>query len=261
MICSEGDPISPLIYLEEFYEIFRKGAPMDVIADRLTELFQEKRDAASFNVQDFMDRDTVRDHVVCRLVNREKNAGLLEDIPHRSFLNLEIVYYYQNFGASVTAGERDSGSVLIRKEFMRLWDLDEETLDRCARENMPVLCPSRFCSMQETMEELLGTRMPEQEEELPLYVLSTASRNYGAYWITDREVMGRIAEQLGGDFFVLPSSVHECLILPADEGVDERYLLKMVREINADQVSPEELLADTVYRFRQKTRDLYVAAD
>ena len=260
MICSKGDHISPLIYLDEYYEIYRKGTPLEEIVTRLTETFQEKRGAASFNVQEFLDREKVREHVVCRLVNREKNAGILDDIPHRGFLNLEIIYYYQNTDGNKKMPGYDCGSVLIRKEHLRLWELDEDTLDRCAGRNMPVLVPSRFCSMQEIMEELLGTQMPPQEDQLPLYVLTSSSKNFGAYWISDTEVMSHISDTLEGDFYVLPSSVHECMIVPASEGIDVDQLLKMVREINADQVPPEEILADSVYRFDREARELCIAA-
>jgi|GEM_PF-128388 len=89
----------------------------------------------------------------------------------------------------------------------------------------------------------------EHPLEAPLYVLTNESRNYGAYWMSDAKVLAAIGEKLGDDYYILPSSVHECMVVPAVEQWDVENLHEMVCEINETQVMPEEVLADSVYRF------------
>ena len=70
-----------------------------------------------------------------------------------------------------------------------------------------------------------------------------------------------IGEKLGDDYYVLPSSIHECMILPAGLRPDPKELQDMVREINLTQVEPEEILADSVYRYERHTERLETAAE
>lgn len=82
--------------------------------------------------------------------------------------------------------------------------------------------------------------------ETPLYVVTNAAKYRGAANILDRK---SLIKALGhGDFIVIPSSIHEVLILPAEEYDNLSDLAQMVKEINASQVAPEEQLGDTVYK-------------
>ena len=62
-------------------------------------------------------------------------------------------------------------------------------------------------------------------------------------------VLEKFAGEIGGDFYILPSSIHETLFMPAMPFVEERELLEMVHEVNAGYVAPEEFLSDNVYRY------------
>ena len=61
--------------------------------------------------------------------------------------------------------------------------------------------------------------------------------------------MEQAAETLGGDFFVLPSSVHEVLLIPDDGSMELSYLEQMVRDVNQQEVAPEERLSDNVFHY------------
>ena len=68
-------------------------------------------------------------------------------------------------------------------------------------------------------------------------------------------VLRALADDLGENFYILPSSVHEILLLPDSGAEDARYLREMIREVNATQVEPEEVLSDNLYYFdRLKNR-------
>ena len=66
------------------------------------------------------------------------------------------------------------------------------------------------------------------------------------------EFMDNMGELLGNDFFILPSSIHQMLILPDDGQVDAEMLRDMVKEVNATQVAPAERLTNDVYHFDTK---------
>jgi len=93
-----------------------------------------------------------------------------------------------------------------------------------------------------------------------MYVLSNADKLNGAAAILDSKTMEDISEKLGGDFIVLPSSIHEVIVLPVNEDMDRQTLEAMVQDVNAGQVAPEERLSDHVYMYDSQAKEL-VRAD
>ena len=205
----------------------------------------------------FTDPMKVSANIVCRIISRDRNQQLLRDIPHRDFLNLSIVYY-----CLTDITPMGSGAILIRNEHLKMWGIDPESLDMIARENTRKLLPYDFRSMRDMISSIIGQEVPSSEEtEVPLYVLSNVDRCFGAVWMTAPDVLETIGNRLKEDYYVLPSSVHECVVLPCRQENDETMLQTMVREINSTQVRPEDVLADCVYRYHCRSRELSVAAD
>ena len=85
-----------------------------------------------------------------------------------------------------------------------------------------------------------------------MYVLSNADKLNGAAALLDAKTMEDISEKLGGDFVVLPSSIHEVLLVKDDGNASLPELKNMVEEVNATQVAPEEKLTDSVYHYDSK---------
>ena len=105
---------------------------------------------------------------------------------------------------------------------------------------------------------LSGERIPEKGT---LLVLTTDNGLLGAAALYYPDVQSRISEIVGGDYYVLPSSVHEVIIMPDDGKLDPKELANMVKEINEHQVLPNERLGNRVMHFRADIERLQVAAD
>ncbi len=104
---------------------------------------------------------------------------------------------------------------------------------------------------------------PETEfgkTHLQMYVLTNTERRYGAVNLLYPEILKAAAGRLNGDFYVLPSSVHECMLVPVSTGAVATDLQQMVREINQACVAPEEVLGDSIYCYERETGKLYLAA-
>ena len=95
---------------------------------------------------------------------------------------------------------------------------------------------------------------------MDMYVLTNESKINGAVWMTNVEALDVAAERIGGDFFLLPSSVHECILVPKN-GFDEKELQNMVMTVNQSQVSPEDRLSDNVYSYDSKEHKLTLVTD
>jgi len=94
---------------------------------------------------------------------------------------------------------------------------------------------------------------PEVENVCPMYMLSNQNKLNGSVCILYQDLLKDFSERLGCDLYILPSSVHEVLILPAQNDTSCQSLSEMVKEINSSQLSREEILSDHVYYYSRKT--------
>lgn len=93
-----------------------------------------------------------------------------------------------------------------------------------------------------------------------MYILTNHRRCFGAAEILDKKTLRTIADQIGDRFIVLPSSVHETIVLPPKEEAEYRRLADMVREVNDTQVDVEERLSDHVYVYSRDEEMLKIVA-
>ena len=89
-----------------------------------------------------------------------------------------------------------------------------------------------------------------------MFVLTNDTKVNGAAAILNDDIRQEIAEKVG-DFYMLPSSIHETLIIPKDAGMEFKELEQMVQEVNQTQVAPGERLSDHVYEYDAKEHELF----
>lgn len=215
----------------------------------------------------------VKERLIFRLINTEKNKELLQNVPHKKFLDLSVIF------AVLVEASRDGTAVMMVKEMhLREWGVTTEQLWDAAKENVKRLLPAECLGMNYAMYELLCESEPgkherenllrktwyEQEEnELPekdkMYILSNRLKNYGAASIAYPYVLDMLAEVLKENFYVLPSSVHEVIIVPESAELHWYELERMVREINESQVPEDEILSNHVYYYHAQDGKFQIA--
>lgn len=249
----EKSNITPTIYLEPFYARYEEGAEMDDIVKMIAKSYQESRIKEQVDFAFFKDWETIKSRVAYRLINRDRNTELLEKIPHKDVLDLAKVYY--------VAVQECGGSILIYNTHLEMWGVDAEELDAVAEENTPTLCPVCVKSMWDVVEEMMGELRTEKENvATDMLIMTNPSKVHGAAAILYPGSMEQMAERLQSNFYILPSSIHETIILPAKESDDPGQLIEMVREVNATMVNEEEILGDNVYFYDKDLKELKLVA-
>lgn len=250
--------ISPTIYLNEYYEEYQKGTTLPEIVDEIREVYRETRLTMTLDTDFYSDFDRVKGAVAFKLINYRRNRELLKKIPYVPCMDLAVVFYY-----IFKDREIGRGTILIYNSHLDMWGITAQQLYDTARENTLRLLPYEFKSMMELLgdmqeEEVQGYEGIEGEEDhpVPMYVLSNCERNLGAACILYDSVLSQIGEQLGENFYILPSSIHECIVVPCSVAVEKDELGWMVREINATQIPPEEYLSDEVYVYDRENHRL-----
>ena len=202
----------------------------------------------------FEDYGKLASGIRLRLVNYEMNRDMLKDVPHRRFLDLAGILYYD-----VRDPLFSNASVLIQNSFTEMWGVSPDELFETAERNMLLFEPAEIWPMGRMLSELRG--MPDENTlpEFPLYVLTNKSRMFGAACMMYPGVFRQAAPVIKGDFFVLPSSIHEVLLLSPENVFDGEGLRRLVREINEDQVEPYEVLSNNVYYYDSEKGEIRIA--
>lgn len=251
--------MSPTIYIDNFYKKYQKGTDINIILQEIAKIRMEYDVTDDFDVTTVTDFNKCRKKIMPRLIGAEENSEILKVRPHIRIENLAVTF-------CIDLGENKEGlmSVPVQFELMETWNVTAEQLYEIALENLTKADIGVFIPMKEILfagvlselkeicdgdEEEARRKLDQMIPDNNLWVLTNKRRVNGANMLLDRSVMEDVIKEVGTDFFILPSSIHECIILPADSGMDSQQLETMVCEVNETQVEKEERLSNSVYRY------------
>ena len=183
---------------------------------------------------------SLKDTITMRLVNTKRSHKYLKDKPHREFEDLSIVYQL-----NTVLKDNSKGCIVVTLDMMEKLGFDEEGIYQFAMEKAPINSPYSIKPVHAVIEELLEEEVPR----CPLMILTSDEADYGASVVMYPNILEQCAVAMNGDFYVIPSSVHECLLYPDNNQVSLEQLKFLVKEVNDTQLSPEELLSYSVYHY------------
>lgn len=252
--------ICPTIYLEALEERFEKGKiSVNEAVEEIISIFrkEDNQDAGSIYTI-FSDVEEIYKRVCPKVINAERNEELLSTVPHVRFLDLaEIFLIKMEMGGNI-------GNVTIKNDLVERLDIDIKRLKEAAHENMIKRGIDKR-SLTSMISELVGDmgdigEIPNNYSGgISMTVVTNPERYNGACCMIDPDIFVDMSEEMGCDLFVLPSSVHEVIVVPAVSQCNEDDLRDMVRDVNSTAVSNEDFLSDTLYRFNRNTAQLQVA--
>ena len=196
----------------------------------------------AFEVSSITDYETVKDHLTMQVVPVEPNKEMLEGIPHKTVEDIAVVYRVEIPGS--TDG---TATTLVTNQLLSEYGVTAEQLHRDALEAQVTNHPPVLKNMSEIMAEMSGGMMDMPES--PMWVATVEGGMNGASVTQIPGFLEESAEKLGGDFFVLPSSIHEVLFIRDDGSFEREQLESMVRGVNATEVSEADFLSDSVYHY------------
>lgn len=262
-ILDPEENITPTIYLNSLFKDYESGRPMEAIMQSIANSYIENISEMNFDISLITDFENVKDKIVCKVVNKEANELLLDTLPHKEVEDLAVIYQI-----ALASDEQGAATINISNEILERYDIAVDKLHDLAVENTEALRPASFRSMKEVLFEMFQEQdmsmdvgiediMAAPDDGMPLYVLTNDHKLHGAAAMLYPSIMDEIAEKVGGDFFVLPSSTHELLIISKESGAKREQLENMVQEVNATQVEPEEVLSNHVYEYDAKEHELF----
>ncbi len=263
MIQQEGNACAPVIYLEEMYEEFCLGKPIEKIVEKLWLIYKEEMN------------DNIKylcDHISCmqifadaapglhtRIMHFDKNSEMLEDVPLRRMLDLALTVYY----LVEQPDGQVRGTIMLRDEHVRDWNVPTEEIFERAISNTRNAEGMYWNTLEAVLDHEKLLKFPEKlpYSRTGLHVLSGQSGVWGATVAFLPGAAAAIHEALGEEFYLLPSSIHEVIIVPASRAVSRNLLAQTVKDVNRMEIPPEEILSDHIYRYNAGEKRLEIVED
>ena len=234
---------------ERAFENYQAGTEMDEVVNHAADAVEKAfREAPQIDVAAITDYEQMKSKLSMEVVSADRNADLLQNVPHEKLEDMAVVYRLL-----LDQTDEGNGTVLVTDQLMDRFGITQAQLRNDALLNAPEIRPSEIKGMSEVMNEIAPGMAPEiAAEDEQMFVASVPDKIRGAGVIAYPNFMEDAAEKMGGDFFVLPSSIHEVLLVRDNGTMTSKELENMVKEVNATQVEPEDRLTDHVYHYDSK---------
>lgn len=258
-LCLVGsDNAVPVMHIDKIYEVYKKLGFDETLKMTATVYEKALNNAPEVN----LDSKKIKQNVVFQLINTEQNRELLNNLPHREYLDLSIVYRW------VICIDKEEGmhSSFITNTLAEHLGVDEEQLFMLAASNTKRIFPPIVKPISDVIKEMfpdldiLDEIFELERPHKQMYVISNEYKMLGAVAILYDDILHNLAEQLGSDLYILPSSIDEVIAISTNLDNPDA-LAQMVTEINIQQVKLADRLSNQVYHYDRESGKLTLATD
>lgn len=253
-----GEDVSPTVYPEDILSRLAPGESPEMAAKACAEKLISLRGNGPKMSDIDLSLEGAKKNLYCVVINADANKELLKDVPHIKMEDLAVVLRYR---------VAEDASFLVHENHLSSFQLTSEEALAIGQNNTDAEGYT-VQPMSEVLREIMVKQgMPEEiiddtlsiSENDAMYVVSNPSKVHGGYAIASKAAMEQAAEKLGtDDFTILPSSIHELILVPNREGMELKDLKDMVKEVNETQVEVGERLSDNIYRFNAQTKKISI---
>ena len=254
-----GNAASPILNLEMYYALCQGGLTgMEDVIRRMADIVQENTIPVDLSL--VTDYGRTKENLFIRVCDAGRNGELLKNIPHTRIDDLAVTYHILR---SIDAG--GMSSMTVTSQMMTDLGITKEQLHQDAIENSPRLFPPmienigtmlRLFEMkaagleEEDISEIRKTM--DQDMQIPMLVVTNREQINGASALFYPGILDQVGEMMGEGYFILPSSVHEWIIVPDREGFDANEMQVMIMDANQNAVTPDIQLGDEAYHYDPK---------
>ncbi len=240
-----GQKINPTVYPSDYEEMIRNGATANDIAKAMAERIQANMpQTQEFTEVPELTKETLAEKAYTCVCNTERNKDFLKSVPHEEIEDLSIFVKFR-----VT----DNAAITITDDIAKNLQLTGAEILEMARRNTD----KQEFSIR-TLQSVLagafgadfGNGMDQQQPMIPqIFVMSNSTNVDGASCIASRAALDKAMKKIGEDFFIIPSSRHELLLVPTSLDLGITDLREMIHAVNATEVSVQDYLSDNLYHY------------
>ena len=256
-VTPEGSNIGMNLCLDRFYNAIENGTSYEEVMEEAMKIVQKAlNECPIVDISEMTDYEKMKKNLVVQVVSAERNAEMLKDVPHTLIEDLAVVYRF-----IINRDEIGMASILVTNQILETMGVSPAQLKADAMEYAPKNKPVEIKGLIELMIEMMGREqammmglVPSDNPSEQILVATVPDKVQGAGVIAYPGFFEQAAERTHGDFYLLPSSLHEVLMVPDIGKMGYRVLADMVQDVNNTQVAPEDKLSDTVYHYSVKDK-------
>lgn len=234
------DNVCPTLYINEMYEDYKFTKNIEDVLQRAAKVFMDSICKKDFVIDRFKDVEYIKNNIFFQFINTKLNKNILDDVPHREFLDLSIIY---RVVINSNKDKKEIASTIIHNELMKVIGLSEEQLFEYASKNTDRLFPSTIKSITS----IFGMEDDSPIDEQMIIISNELCINGAINMIYEKNLKS-IAEKMNSDLYILPSSVHEVIVVSTKIG-DPTYLIRTISEVNSTELSKTDILSDQLYMY------------
>lgn len=246
------------VSVDNYYQAFCDGdlSAIVVAAEQVKEDSEAREDTIKWLIQTALDYGQAKGMLMCRLVNTALNKQALGMVPSIPFHDLSITFY-------LNLDSKEKLTTGVTNNLLAEWGIGIDKLFWDALANMQEKSPVEVQSIFAVMEDIMGYSDDDMARNIKnvgaptFYVLTNKDKCMGAAAILYPGVLESCAETMGGDYYLLPSSIHEFLLAPAS-GIGPDELRTLIRDINQTVVPLNEVLADHAYLYSVEEKKITI---
>lgn len=229
------------IFLSHLYDFYEQGAGIDEVLRNIAGGFAKRAEEVDRFFSKYLagkfSFENLKGHIYPTVRNAEWNEEILKEVPHETRDDLAIVYQVE------IRDRKGLLSFLIHDSYLKAWGICGEMLkhtawDNLHRDYLPTVTPLTYYNLEAGQ------------------VLSRPDKIEGAVYMFDWEWMKQMAERSGTDLIVIPSSIHETILIGRKDYMDLENIQELVEAVNTNCVRDEEVLSNSVYLFEKDTLSL-----
>lgn len=283
VICNGTERVSLNRYFNHYYEKYENGTLLQEIVEEILITYQVKRKQKIQNQEYItLSYEQVQNSIVYRLINYSSNKERLKQVPFLRFMDLAITFH-----CVMRQDSTSIGTIPITKELIEEWSVAVKQLLQLANKNTPRLFPAKIQTMNEVIKEFMKKDMEaflqknpnlskhfllEEEKEsittqliesvflsakekikIPMYIMTNSNGINGASVLLYKNIIREFSKKCNSDLYILPSSIHEVILVPYEKSIKKEVLEELVFDVNRTQVPTEDILSNQVYLYRYTT--------
>lgn len=248
VIVESENSLSPIIYLEQLFEDFKKSGSMNAVLNLAIDIYRRDRPKKPVDMEWVRHFDQARETIFYFLINYDSNRELLAQIPHFRYLDMAIV-----FGMKSSL-ENAPGTITVFNTHLDMWSIMAEDLLPIAEANTPLLYPLQVSYMPDLTP---GEPFPGHPSQM--YVLTNSYHAYGSAAILYKDTLKGFSLLMGSDILLLPDSIHQMVLLPLKEDEDPESYRDTVRSTNEYFTDASSFLSNSLYLYRKDTGEIEIA--
>lgn len=243
VIRTDETDVAPTIYLEPYYRAYKNGMDIANIMTNIRNEYIASLKNAKKAEEQMQYLSEYRERIFIKVVNYEKNKDELEDCPYIPFHDLAITFRYMVF-----KDKSGMSSVIVTNRLAKGWDIDTKELYNLAYDNTKRFFPPIISRLDDVLFQDLDEHIGKSVYS-GFFLLSTDCGLNGSSYIIYKEMLSEFSIKYGCDLFIIPSSVHELVLVLKEEGRNLEHLRSIIKDVNELIVPGVDFLSDNIYYY------------